>query len=317
MFEKSPEERRADWLVVGFLIVGFVLRILYHLQYSSSIFWEDLTIDEQLHYAWALYISKGNLIGDSAFFRAPLYPYFLALLFKLFAANLHAVFVIQHLIGIVTGWLIYRVGRDMFSYTTGVLALMLYVLAPTFIYFEETLLLDFLILPLNLTAFLFLHKAVTNRSNYAWVFCGIFLGLSTLTRPNILIFMPFLAVWILIYVSKQIGLKKALIRIIILAATVSIVIMPITLRNYIVSNKFALIATQGGINFYLGNNRDATGLSAYMPTLGFAWDYEDCVQIAEKAEGKKRKSFKYTFSLAPLCLEFEHYPFIFFTSSLV
>ncbi|MCK4656070.1 MAG: hypothetical protein KAT85_03540, partial [candidate division Zixibacteria bacterium] len=87
-------KRRVDWLIVGLLLFGAALRIVYYLLYSSSMFAGDLTIDEQLHDAWAAYIAGGNLLGDSAFFRAPLYAYFLALLYKIFAANLHAVLLV-------------------------------------------------------------------------------------------------------------------------------------------------------------------------------------------------------------------------------
>jgi len=280
------KEKRVDWLIAGLLLLGTGLRLVYHLQYSSSLFWGDRTIDEQLHNAWASYIANGNLLGDSAFFRAPLYAYFLALLYKLFSANMHAVLLVQHLIGVATGWLVYRVGREMFSYTAGALALMIYILTRAFIYFEGQILLDFLILPLNLLAFLCLCRALGGARSHAWILSGVFFGLSALTRPNILFVLPFLLIWVFFRASKSSGVRRALVSVALVAIATIVIIAPVTVRNYVVSKDFVLIASQGGINFYVGNHRGATGLSAYMPTLGFAWDYEDCEYIAEQAEGK-------------------------------
>src|SRR5207248_8868595 len=36
-------------------------------------------------------------------------------------------------------------------------------------------------------------------------------------------------------------------------------IVAVTVRNYIVSRQFVMIASHGGLNFYIGNNADADG----------------------------------------------------------
>ena len=56
-------------------------------------------------------------------------------------------------------------------------------------------------------------------------------------------------------------------------------------------NSYALgrpmgIATQGGINFYIGNNPEASGYSAILPEpWGYAWNYRDLVRHAELDTG--------------------------------
>jgi len=44
-------------------------------------------------------------------------------------------------------------------------------------------------------------------------------------------------------------------------------ILGATLRNYLVTGEAILISSQGGVNFYIGNNRDAEGLTMLMPEL--------------------------------------------------
>jgi Tfp pilus assembly protein PilF len=61
--------------------------------------------------------------------------------------------------------------------------------------------------------------------------------------------------------------KDILARWIILCAGALLIISPVTLRNYLVGKDFVLIAWQGGYNFYLGNNSQATGWSTMAPHI--------------------------------------------------
>ncbi len=289
MVREESKPRKIDPLVSGLLALSLIVRVFFHIQYSGTIFWGDLSIDEHLHHAWARYIANGSIIGDEVFFRAPLYPYFLALLYKTSGANLHFVMLVQHAIGVLSGWLIYRTGHEIISYNTGILALILYSLTPVFVYFEGQLLLDFLIVPFTLLSLLFLKHAFDRKSWTHYALSGVAFALAALTRPNILAFLPFLIIWLVVYVSREENVKRAVLRSLVLTAFSFLVILPVTVRNYVVGDDSVLIASQGGINFYLGNNEDATGLSAYMPGLGFAWDYADCEFIAEQELGRELK----------------------------
>jgi tetratricopeptide (TPR) repeat protein len=44
-----------------------------------------------------------------------------------------------------------------------------------------------------------------------------------------------------------------------------LIIAPVTIRNYLVSGEFVLLSTNGGINFYVGNNPDADATVAIRP----------------------------------------------------
>ena len=67
-------------------------------------------------------------------------------------------------------------------------------------------------------------------------------------------------------------------------------IAPITVRNLAVAGDPVQIASQGGINLYLGNNDAADGLSAVMPEpLGYNWQIRDITYIAERHLGRPLK----------------------------
>jgi len=74
----------------------------------------------------------------------------------------------------------------------------------------------------------------------------------------------------------------------VLMAGLFLLILPITIRNAAVGKELVLIATQGGINFYLGNNGSADGLSAVMPEpIGHNLQIKDITHIAENESGRK------------------------------
>jgi tetratricopeptide (TPR) repeat protein len=87
--------------------------------------------------------------------------------------------------------------------------------------------------------------------------------------------------------SKLFNLVNWIKRSAIFLAGLMAVLLPIAIRNQVVGGQFTALPTQGGINFYIGNNQQANGWSAAMPdSLGGAfWQYAECKQIAEQASG--------------------------------
>jgi len=77
-------------------------------------------------------------------------------------------------------------------------------------------------------------------------------------------------------------MRKSVIRFLILAAGCVIIVSPVTLRNIFIGHDKVLIASQGGINFYIGNNPYADGTSAVIPEFGNTWQYSDCEYLVQK-----------------------------------
>src|SRR5512143_465684 len=105
----------ARWFLV-IAGVAFLLRLIHLLQlrHNYPLFLSP-QMDALYHHEWALAIATGKQFIADAFFRAPLYPYFLGLLYKLFGANLMAVRVIQALIGSVGCGLVYLLARQLLT----------------------------------------------------------------------------------------------------------------------------------------------------------------------------------------------------------
>jgi hypothetical protein len=109
---------------------------------------------------------------------------------------------------------------------------------------------------------------------------GAALGCLALTRENALAWLPLLAAWL----AWRHG-GRALVPLLVGAA---LVLGPVAARNAAVGGQPFLTTSQGGVNFYLGNNADADG--TYAPLRfgrgGFAQEREDAIALAERAEGR-------------------------------
>ncbi len=271
------------------IILSFSVRLVYLNQMESSPLFENPVMDEKYHIELVEQI-KTNNEPQEPYFRAPLYPYFLTALSNATNGSLYTMRLIQILLGSFLPLLIYLLGIQLFRRRVALIAAFLAMLYPTFIYYDTTLLITFLITILSVTLLwaLYKYKAQTYLSP---IVVGLLLGVAGLARPNILLFGPFLIVWVLLILKEQIGIKKALLHYLIIGVMAFVVILPVTMRNYQVSGDPVFIAWQGGINFFIGNNHQSSGWSATLPGIDKSWEggYTESIAQAEKAIGRKLK----------------------------
>ena len=281
-------QKDGNFLIFIF-VFSFILRLIYLLEIKDNPHFYNLTLDPLYHDSWAKQVAGGDWIGNQVFFRAPFYPYFLAVLYKIFAHHLFLVRLIQHLIGSLSVVLIFLIAKKIFDRKVAILASTIAATYWIFIYYEAELLLDFLLVFWSLLLIWFLLKAYENLKSSTWFFSGVILGLFAITRPNILIFLPFLLLWMILALRKQNPVLKISLFYGWILIGMILIIFPITLRNFLVEKDPVLIASQGGINFFIGNNSKSDGMSAIMPELGDDWEYSDCQFIAEKTLDRKLK----------------------------
>ena len=68
-----------SYWAVGIFLLALAVRLVYLWQMRSSAWFDALMMDAEYHDQWAQAIISGKDFTGGAFFRAPLYPYFLAL----------------------------------------------------------------------------------------------------------------------------------------------------------------------------------------------------------------------------------------------
>lgn len=269
-------------LIYSVLLVGLILRLFYLWEYSLLPDWSQLTVDNNFHHHWALSIVDGNILGDTTYFRAPFYIFYLAGIYKLFGISLWAVRLFSIIPGLLSIYMTYITGKKVYNKQTGLVAGFIHAIFPIIYYFESELLLDsFFMLLLQIGIYFFI-KWWKDGIFQSIFLSGIFLGLASITRPTALVIALF--IFLIILIMQKIKIKA----IVLFTIGLVICIAPIFIRNIVIADDPVLIASQGGINLYVGNNDAADGISAVLPQpLGFNWHIKQITHQAEKESNKK------------------------------
>ncbi len=268
------------------VLLALVLRLIYVFQLRSSPYFAHHVMDPRYHHDWAQAIAEGRRFWNGPYFRAPLYPWFLGLVYRLFGPdNPLAPRIIQAAIGSLSCGVVFALGRLMFSRTAGVLAGLMATSYWVFLYYDAELLIPVLIVLLDLVLLGLLWHAGRRPRWWLWLCCGLVMGLSAIARPNILLLAPPLVAWVFVLHRRQ--WKRALGHSLCLFVGTMTPIVPVTIRNYVVGHEFILIASQGGVNFYIGNNPDSDGMSAVIKGDPPQWKpcFDAQIARAERAAG--------------------------------
>jgi len=259
---------------------------------ANPIFHEPI-MDAAYHLEWARAVAAGEAFQPGEpFFRAPLYPWFLGVCLKMFgAAGLLAPRIVQCLFGAVTAALAFLVGERAFDRRVGLVAGLFAATYWVLIYFDGELLIPTLIVPLDLLGIWLALGLAEERRPRTLVASGLVFGLSAIARPNVLLFMPPLALWI-VWLERA-RLARALRCAALFAAGLFAPILPITGYNYFAANDLVLVSTQAGVNLWIGNNPRSDGTTAIVPgTQGGWWQgFNDSRAMAEagvRAERARR-----------------------------
>jgi len=245
-------------------------------------------MDALYHHDWAISIVRDGWLGKDAFFRAPLYPYFLSLLYRMGGINLLIPRIVQSVIGAFNCVLIQRIGTKIFDRKIGNVSGLIAAFYPLLIYFDLELLIPSLLIFFILFGFyLILTLIHQGETKLGWFITGVVWGLAAITRPNVIFFLLLLPFWL----AKKMG-RHTQSALLYGSLGVAAMIIPVTIRNYVVSQEFVPIAWQGGTNFYIGNNPYSDGMTAIIPGTRKSWwgGFYDAKKIAEEAMGRELKN---------------------------
>jgi 4-amino-4-deoxy-L-arabinose transferase-like glycosyltransferase len=285
---KTPIQKWERWFIAFLFAFALGLRFVYLYQIRDNPFFEHPRVDALFHDRLAQSISAGNILGSEAFFRAPFYPYVLGLVYALFGHDYLIPRIFQHLLGACSVLLIYFLSRRIFDRVTAVVASLIAATYSMLIYFEGELLLESLLVFLFLLWFFTFYRARDRPKISRWIVAGFVFGLICITRPIFLALLPLLFAYQIWVCWKTDGRTKAVRIALALLVSCTLPILPVAVHNYVIGHDFVLIASQGGINFYIGNNPAADGYSSILPgELGRSWESRDQEYVVEKSFGRK------------------------------
>jgi len=286
--DKGVGPRAGVVLPLLIFLPALLIRLAYILEIRNNPTFYNLILDCLSYDQWARTIAAGSLLRGEVFYQDPLYPYFLALLYKVFGHHLLFIRMIQAVVGSATCVLIYLLGREVFDRKVALLAGLFSAGYGGFLFYDGMI--NKPVLGVFLTALtLLVFVAGVRKKDGRFLFAaGLSLGLAILVRANLICSLPLFLVWLA--VSPR---KKALSNSLLLFAGVALSLGPATVHNYLVSGEFVLTTAQAGENFYIGNHpENETG--TYLPPVFLRsspkFEELDFKARAEFLSGKKLSS---------------------------
>ena len=280
--------KRNEYIFLGSIFVfAFCLRLIYTLQIQTLPTFTVLIVDAFSYNEWAKNIIQNSWLGDKVFYQAPLYPYFIALIYKIFGIKLFAVRIIQVLMGSATCLLYYYISKKIWGVRAGVIASLLATFYSIYIFYVPLHLKPTLYIFLETLCILLLCLCFYEKKKRYFIASGVLLGLMVFTRGNTLLIVPFLLIWVFLSYNFKTAIRNYLL----ILAGLLLILFPVIIRNYVVSGDFVITTSQAGSNFYIGNNLKANG--SYVPLISGhetpEFEGPDAKMIAEKELGRELK----------------------------
>jgi tetratricopeptide (TPR) repeat protein len=279
------------------------IRLLYLWQIREAPFFTLLMGDSKGYDEWARRIAAGDWIGRDVFYQAPLYPYFMGLIYAVAGHNVLAVRICKAVLGSMSCALIAHTAWRLFSKRAGIIAGLLLAVYPPAIFFDGLLQKTALDAFLTSLAIWIISGLIVSPSSSwrSWVGLGATMGALSLTRENALILIAVIVVWCVLWsgrpegrpLSGQLGRGRLSSRPATFAAAfiigVALLLVPVAIRNYAVGGGFYLTTSQFGPNLYLGNNARTDGTAGSLIEGRGSSEYErqDAIDLAERATGRR------------------------------
>jgi tetratricopeptide (TPR) repeat protein len=266
-------------------VLALVARLIYIRQISQAPFFALRIGDAEAYHDWASRIAAGDWIGRDVFYQAPLYPYFLAIIYKIFGDGVATVRIVHAVLGASSCGLLAAAGIWL-SGGAGAIGGALLAIYPPAIFLDGLLEKSTLVTFLTCALVALIARAASgsSRTPKSILLIGLVLGLLALARENALV----LAIPIGFWLAKQ-SREKIAPGLIPFVAGLAIVLLPVAARNFALGGGFQLTTSQLGANFYIGNHPGALGTYAPLVTAhGSAADeQQDATRLAEQALGRQ------------------------------
>jgi 4-amino-4-deoxy-L-arabinose transferase-like glycosyltransferase len=216
-------------------------------------------MDSATYNDWAKsMVLSGDWIGSQPFFMTPFYPYFLAVLYTVFGMDLSVIRIAQIVLGSGTAVLVYLIAARLFSRRSALIAGCLAAVYGPLVFFVNLLLVETVKVFFGTLTLYLVLRAFSSKKPVDYVYSGLSLGAAILCRPtDALMVIPIISA-ILFFSSDARG--ERIRRSIMVLAGIALLIAPVTLRNFLLSGEIIAVTSNGGLNFYIGNNADAVGV---------------------------------------------------------
>ena len=277
--KKTSATKSLWWVPVGIFCCALLARLIFLVENLNIPFFNYRGIDAQQYHEMAVSFLNGRWPGEQVLSWPPLYTLFLGLFYKTIGQSATILRIFHAILGSVSCVLVYFIARTVFSRRfVPIAAALICCLCGTMIYFDSQLLPGSLDVLLELLIIFSLLFASRRRWMGWWLLAGFFVGLSAVNRGGIILFVPIILLWMYMVSRHGWGIEGKSERpafwkaAILLLLPVGLIVFPVVLHNVrynegavgkepkplglmqFVSTGFLPIASNLGINFYLGNH---------------------------------------------------------------
>jgi len=268
--------------------VALTVRLIHLAGWAHTILATVLLGDARRFDEWARQIAGGDWWGSEVFYQAPFYPYLTGTVYLLFGETPAAIRTVQALLGALGCVLLAHAGRRFFSPAVG------WIAGAALAFYGPAIFYDGLVQKASVACFfssllLVVLAEFRHGRRVAWLAAaGLVLGAFSLTRENALVLLPIVALWIVLE-SREGPRSRRWLGVAAFLGGAALLLVPVGLRNQTFGDRFLPTASNGGVNFYIGNHEGATG--SYVPLRAGhgdpRWERSDARALAERAVGRE------------------------------
>jgi 4-amino-4-deoxy-L-arabinose transferase-like glycosyltransferase len=215
--------------------------------------------------AYGLGVKNPHLEYKPAIARGPGYPLFIYSVYKVLGSasdmespktlrrNLDKVRIVQCVLDAAVCLLVFCMGRVLYpaNFWPALLSACIYCFCYYNIYYSRQLMAECVTAFLLSCSLLFSFMGLQNGKKRWWIAAGTGFGLTVLCRTEYILFIPFLSAY-LCYTGRK-HFSTAIKRPLILILSATFIILPWTIRNYLVFNELIIVSIPlVGINLYYG-----------------------------------------------------------------
>lgn len=262
--------RRAATSLLLILVVAVMVRVAFAWYEERQISGRVLSVvpfqTETGHIAYAIASGKGfsspfqRDSGPTAWL-APVYPYLLAGIFKLFGIytlpSFFAALSLNILFSVGACVPIFYTGKRIAGIGVGSAAAWLWAIFPNAVIIPFEWIWDTCLSALLVATLLWATlELAESRRVRDWCFYGLLWGFALLTNPAIALLFPELLVWAAYRSRDRVHSASWLMRPVLAAALALLCCLPWTIRNYVQFHKLIPLRSNFAFELYIGNNEN-------------------------------------------------------------
>lgn len=253
------------WVLPIILVVSLVVSLVWVVVFPTRPY-----ADSEWYFRTASELAAGYGFVYDLETRKPLaawpigYPFFLSLLFRVTGPSERVAILANLALSVLCVTLTYFLALYIFNRLVAVVSALVLAMLPGMVVYCSLISTDLLFMTLVTACFGIVVYSTEMRVSRSALAVGIVNGFSALVRPTGLILLPIWAIIRWLALREKSSLQRWIL---VASLGTATVVFPWTLRNYMHFGEVILVSTNGGANFWIGNNPRAFG--------GFMWPRDE------------------------------------------